>query len=124
MSRNTVGFIDWLEKSRPFSGPPKLKGYMPLSEEERKAIENYGKGIECIGNVCNNVSLQNLSFSNHYSETKDAIYVDGLTSSGTNNHGFGNSKKPTVVTNFTFGDKVYNFIVPAGEQKMFWGYRS
>ena len=67
--------------------------------------------------------LQNLSFSKHYSETKDAIYIDGVTSSGTYNQGFGNAKKPTVVTNFTFGGKVYNFTVPAGEQRMFWGSR-
>lgn len=60
-------------------------------------------------------SLENLSFSKHYSETEDAIYVDGVTSNGIYNQGFGSSKKPTIVTNFTFGDKVYNFTVPAGE---------
>ena len=70
-----------------------------------------------------NPSLENLSFSNHYTETEDAIYVDGVTSSGIYNHGFGSSKKPTIVTNFTFGDKVYNFTLPAGEKRMFWGSR-
>jgi hypothetical protein len=62
-----------------------------------------------------NPSLENLSFSKNYRETKDAIYVDGVTSNGIYNQGFSSSKKPIIVTNFTFGDKVYNFTVPAGE---------
>ena len=100
-----------------------MRDYATLSDEEKKAIENYGKGIECVGNTCNNVSLQNLRLCDSYRETKDAIYVDGVTSSGTYNQMFGSARKPTVVTNFTFGDKVYNFTVPAGEQRMFWGSR-
>ena len=54
---------------------------------------------------------------------EEANYIDGLRVKSTNNQGFGNSKKPTVVTNFTHGDQVYNFTVPPGEQRWFWGSR-
>ena len=49
------------------------------------------------------------SKNQYYKETADTIFIDDINSEGIFNHGFGSkvATKPTVVSNFRFGNEVY-----------------